>query len=585
MTTQSNFEEGFGSGQELGSGTPPPPSPPPPTPHPPPPPLPSPPPPAPPPPPPSPLPPAPPPSPPPAPSAPPPGSIYHGGVTVNVLGQSGKMTLANGPNQITVEMDYIRELDASGNTVGNSGPNDGKHSRNTFANTDFTINSNPRRSYKYTLPTDAIDFNTKLVNNLAELSVTSFIFLHHGVIHPTQNESWAVAGGTVKFNLELSNWPFCVGERGNPCKGATGEYVEIGMAIKGSNDVALQADGSGKRFTLSTDAAYGNNVTLELSDEVWVGDRWVKMPAGYPSVTMQGSKQLFAFRLPKFSGTALYDPVVNGLGSPAPPTTPPPPSPPPLPKFSDTVLYDPVVNGLGSPAPLTTPPPPSPPPLPKFSGTAPYDPVVNGLGSPVPPLPTTPPPIAPAAPFSPAPSSCSKGCSVVRFVIAATIETFDGTAFLNKLAAASVVSASDLYINSVSGASIAVTVGVLPSASEKVSNTIKNKDVATLSADLGVTITKEPEVFPISTPEDGNNSTLMYIIIGAGAAGAIIFTTISYVLCRSSEPKQAPVIDRPSTGLLHHKDSFVQEAPMFERPRKTGTGLGLLAGESYTAQV
>jgi len=324
------------------------------------------------------------------------------------------------------------------------------------------------------------------------------------------------------------------------------------MVIKGSNDVALQADGSGKRFTLSTDAAYGNNVTLELSDEVWVGDRWVKMPAGYPSVTMQGSKQLFAFRLPKFSGTALYDPVVNGLGSPAPPTTPPPPSPPPLPKFS---------------------------------GTAPYDPVVNGLGSPVPPLPTTPPPIAPAAPFSPAPSSCSKGCSVVRFVIAATIETFDGTAFLNKLAAASVVSASDLYINSVSGASIAVTVGVLPSASEKVSNTIKNKDVATLSADLGVTITKEPEVFPISTPEDGNNSTLMYIIIGAGAAGAIIFTTISYVLCRSSEPKQAPVIDRPSTGLLHHKDSFVQEAPMFERPRKTGTGLGLLAGESYTAQV
>ena len=78
-----------------------------------------------------------------------------------------------------------------------------------------------------------------------------------------------------------------------------------------------------KRFTLSTDAAAGNNITLELSDEVNADGKWVRMPSGYPKVTYQGSKQLFAFRMPRFSTSALYDPVIEGLGVPMPPLPPP----------------------------------------------------------------------------------------------------------------------------------------------------------------------------------------------------------------------------------------------------------------------
>lgn len=242
---------------------------------------------------------------------------------MDVLGQSGKMTLTNGPNSVTVEMDSIYELDSAGSIIANTGPNSEKHSRQTFASVPFDINSTPRRTDRYGVPASAIDFSTTLVGG-SSLNITSLVFSHHGTIAPTQNESWTVAGGTVKFNLEISNWPFCSGEGGNPCSGATGEYLEIGMVIKGATDSALSADGSGKRFTLSTDAAYGNNVTLELSDEVWVGDRWIKMPTGFPSVSFQGSKQVFKFRLPRFAGTALYDPIVSGLGAPLPPSPPPP---------------------------------------------------------------------------------------------------------------------------------------------------------------------------------------------------------------------------------------------------------------------
>ena len=247
---------------------------------------------------------------------------------MDVLGQSGKMTLSNGPNQVTVAMDNLYELDAGGNIIGNTGPNNEKHSRQTFASVPFSINTTPRRTARFGVPADGIDFSTTLVGG-SVLEVTTFTFLHNGIIRPTANESWAVAGGTIKFSIDISGWPFCSGESGNPCAGSTGAYLQFGMEIKGSSDAALP--GGEKRFTLATNAAAGNNVTLELSDEVFLDGAWVPMPAGYPKVETQGSKQLFIFRIPRFSSSALYDPVINGIGIPLPPSPPPPNAPPPRP--------------------------------------------------------------------------------------------------------------------------------------------------------------------------------------------------------------------------------------------------------------
>jgi len=259
----------------------------------------------------------------------PPGALYNGGVTVNVLGQSGKMTLSNGPNSVTVEMDNLFELDASGSMIGNTGPNDQRHSRNTFASVAFTINSMPRRSSQYGVPADTIDFSTTLLDS-SQLSVASMIFLQDGIIKPTANESWTVAGGTIKFSVNISSWPFCSGESTQPCNGATGAFLQFGMQIKGSADASLP--NGAKRYTLARDAYTGKNISLELSDEVYANGKWLRMPAGYPRFEMQGSKQLFTFRFPRFTGSALYDPVIAGLEtvlSPPPPpsSSKPPPSP------------------------------------------------------------------------------------------------------------------------------------------------------------------------------------------------------------------------------------------------------------------
>ena len=234
-------------------------------------------------------------------------------MTVNVLGQSGKMTLSNGPNQVTVTMDSLFELNAAGSIIGNSGPNAQKHSRQTFASVDFTISNQTRRTAEFGVPAHAIDFRTTLLGS-SELVVSTFIFLHNGVIHPTANESWAVAGGSIKFSVQLNAWPFCsVSDVGVPCQGEAGAFIELGIEIKGSADATL-AGGDGKRFTLATNAATGNNVTLELSDEILLDGAWVRMPTGYPKIEVQGGKQLFKFRFPRFASSCLYDPVVNGLG-------------------------------------------------------------------------------------------------------------------------------------------------------------------------------------------------------------------------------------------------------------------------------
>ena len=114
---------------------------------------------------------------------------------MDVLGQSGKMTLTNGPNSVTVEMDSIYELDSAGSIIANTGPNSEKHSRQTFASVPFDINSTPRRTDRYGVPASAIDFSTTLVGG-SSLNITSLVFSHHGTIAPTQNETWTVAGGT-----------------------------------------------------------------------------------------------------------------------------------------------------------------------------------------------------------------------------------------------------------------------------------------------------------------------------------------------------------------------------------------------------
>lgn len=225
------------------------------------------------------------------------------------------MRLSNGKNVITVTMDFLRELDADGQTIGNGGPNSVKHSRDTFANTDFEFEP-IRSSHEFGVASYAIDFATTLVAD-SKLLISTHIFKATGTIFPTDGESWDVGGGSIKFSVSVSSWPFCTGETGHgtdqgwACQGATGEFLEFGMEIKGQESGATNS--SAKTFSLATNPETGEDITLELSDEIYVDDEWLQMPEGYPKVITSDSKQLFIFRFPRFNGSALYDPVINGL--------------------------------------------------------------------------------------------------------------------------------------------------------------------------------------------------------------------------------------------------------------------------------
>ena len=116
------------------------------------------------------------------------GTGWDGGVEVQILGQSGKMRLVNSVGAtVTVEMDSIHELDAAGSTIGLSGPNTGKHGRNTFANVEFTIDSTATRTSVDGVLADRIDFQTTLLQT-ATLTVSTWVFLGSGTISCRQHQ-------------------------------------------------------------------------------------------------------------------------------------------------------------------------------------------------------------------------------------------------------------------------------------------------------------------------------------------------------------------------------------------------------------
>lgn len=125
------------------------------------------------------------------------------GVSLKVLGQSGKISLTGvggSNNTVTITMDAIKEVDSSGSQVGKSGPNNGQHSRETFANTDFSF-SELYDTKVSGVEAKAVDFQVGLVNDAATLTVQAMLFTENGTISPTDGEEFDVSAGALKFNV------------------------------------------------------------------------------------------------------------------------------------------------------------------------------------------------------------------------------------------------------------------------------------------------------------------------------------------------------------------------------------------------
>ena len=210
------------------------------------------------------------------------------GTSINVLGQSGKVTLSRNEASITITMDAIREVDASGNIVGNKGQL--KHSLQTFASQTFTFSDIVDTTYQ-NMSCSTFSFASQL--DVGSIQVDTYLFNTSGDAR-TVNETWFIQEGDIKFNIQLDNWNFCT-----PCSDGTAAYVELDIELKGQT-----LKQSNKTIDLG-------GALVQLSDEVVVDGNPTRMSQGYPKQTQLGQKTVYTFRFPVFNTRVVYDPVVQ----------------------------------------------------------------------------------------------------------------------------------------------------------------------------------------------------------------------------------------------------------------------------------
>jgi len=228
------------------------------------------------------------------------------GMAVNVSGQSGKFSAyrqAQGPSdpgKVVIEMDALREVDASGKQVGKAGST--KHSIENFASQSFTFSSPKTVKMGQGNNVSAVKMNFRsTVSTIGKVGVDTYIMTSGGIVGP-EGEPWSVSAGDIKFNIELSDWTFCDAEI---CKDGVGNGVELDVKIKGKNTFAVRVTGEKQQFEL------GGGSKLQLTNKIMVDGKQVEMPAGYPKVRLVGTSQVFTFRFPKFTTSALYDPLLT----------------------------------------------------------------------------------------------------------------------------------------------------------------------------------------------------------------------------------------------------------------------------------
>jgi len=250
------------------------------------------------------------------------GSMTLDDISVKALGHSGKISITktttnstNGTeiNEVVMDFSSLIERDINGTEVGTSGPN--KHSYNNFAQMDFTISEMTTIKYQNLTALTFNLFATNLIEASTSFQGILYIFNDTGSIKAGEREFANVDVGTVKFSVEINNWPFC--EVTDQCpgphcckKGQTvevGKYLDFEMEIKGKD--AAKKTNNNKKYSL------GGGSNLILFDSVLIDGNWTTLDKGYPKYSTEGSKEIYTFRFPKFNDSLIYDPLVNYDGT------------------------------------------------------------------------------------------------------------------------------------------------------------------------------------------------------------------------------------------------------------------------------
>jgi len=265
------------------------------------------------------------------------------GLFAKVYGLSGKMVFGHNcdpqkdPNGVSVRVDSVSEVDASGNPVGTGGKGTNKHQFTGLSATSF-FTSKIYSTSVHTIPASAMNLTitfpvqrNDFTNSSIKLTLVVYIMTGSGIIslapNTVYNESFQLTSGKVKFSVVVENWPFCNGattSRLTNCKDSNGnaqvgQYLDVALVV-GTKSPPTPKQGKKASANSPTNPFFdlANGYSLEMSRLVHVNNKqWVQMATGFPSLGATASKAItqnsnvFALRFPKFNGTVVYDPTIS----------------------------------------------------------------------------------------------------------------------------------------------------------------------------------------------------------------------------------------------------------------------------------
>lgn len=231
-----------------------------------------------------------------------------------------------GREGFTVNVLYVIQKDNMGKDVG-------KPVR-SLENQAFKVSPFRKNAMFQGVKAAHIDLKAYLKEPQANLTLSVYIFRDAGNV-TFGDESTEVQKGTIKLFFKVENYTFCDGNANNSiCQGnKAGEFLEVAIIMRNKDGSKAKEDSEEEREKRKgprrpDEKKRGircprnakcfkkifrlNNDEVALADGCDVDGENRPMAPGFPKVeVMEGGKQKFVFKGPRFNRTVIFDPVIE----------------------------------------------------------------------------------------------------------------------------------------------------------------------------------------------------------------------------------------------------------------------------------